>query len=321
MPPIPRLRHDSPAMKTDNVYHITREDWLQTTQGDPRGYIQPAKLTELWFHTGTTCNLRCPFCLEGSKPGDNRINPLLFTDAKPFIDEALGMGIKQFSFTGGEPFVIDEFVQILGYALDHRPCLVLTNGTEPVLNRMEEILALREKPHPVKFRISIDYPDAARHDAGRGPGNFLRALQALGRLHRYGFDISIARQREQGEDIEKVDRAFHPHLEEVGVPTDINIVSFPDFLTPGAVAKVPEITEDCMTRYHTEETRDSFMCNYTKFVLKKNGKTRVYACTLVDDDTDYDLGGTLKESMRIRVMLGHHRCYSCFAFGASCSDT
>ena len=51
----------------------TRGDWLLTPQGDPRGYIQPHALSELWFHTGTACNLACPFCLEGSKPGDNRL--------------------------------------------------------------------------------------------------------------------------------------------------------------------------------------------------------------------------------------------------------
>ena len=41
---------------------------------------------------------------------------------------------------------------------------------------------------------------------------------------------------------------------------------------------------------------------------------------LVDDDQDYDLGSHLAESMKIRIMLRHHRCYSCFAHGASCSE-
>ena len=304
----------------ESCLHLQRPDWLNTPASDPRGYIQPEKLTELWFHTGTTCNLRCPFCLEGSKPGDNRINPILFEDAKPFIDEAIKMGVEKFSFTGGEPFIIPEFVKILDYALDHRPCMVLTNGTEPVLNRLDEILPLRDKAHPLKFRVSIDFPDPKRHDAGRGPGNFHRAFQCLGRLHEFGYDVSIARQRDADEDIPAVDAAFSPYLKEVGVPEDINIVSFPDFLTPGSLGTSPDITEDCMTRYHNEKSRSDFMCNFSKFVLKKGGRMRVYACTLVDDDEDYDLGSTLTESMRAHVMLGHHRCYSCFAFGASCSE-
>ena len=307
-------------MEAPAKHHITRDDWLYTPRRDARGYIDADRLTELWFHTGTTCNLRCPFCLEGSKPGDDRINAITFEDAQPFIDEALAMGVEQLSFTGGEPFLIDDFVHILDYALDHRPCLVLTNATEPLMNRLEEVLRLRDKPHRLKFRVSIDYPDEKRHDEGRGRGNFRTALETLGRLHAYGFDVSVARQRDKEEDVYAVDRLFEPLLRGVGVPGDINIISFPDFLTPGQVAEVPEITRDCMTRYHTAESRDAFMCRYTRFVLKKGGTMRVYACTLVDDDEDYDLGSTLPGSMASRVMLKHHRCYSCFAYGASCSE-
>ena len=306
--------------ETTDAHHITSKSWLETSKGDPRGYIQPKLLTELWFHTGTTCNLRCPFCLEGSKPGDNRINPISLKEAKPFIDEAMAMGVEQFSFTGGEPFVIQDFVEILEYALGRRPCMVLTNGTEPLMNRISEILPLAKKAHPLRFRISLDYPDPARHDRGRGPGTFYKALDTLSRLHNYGFSVSIARQRDKDEVAEQVDLDFVPFLEKAGAPGDLNIVSFPDFLTPGEVNEVPEITEQCMTNVQSEQGRDGFMCNYSKFVLKKGGRMRVYACTLVDDDEDYDLGGTLTESMKARVMLRHHRCYSCFAFGASCSE-
>ncbi len=291
-----------------------------TSAGAPRGYIQPDRLDELWFHTGTTCNLRCPFCLEGSKPGDNRIQALTFADAQPYLDKALALGVEQFSFTGGEPFVVPDFPAILAYALDLRPCLVLSNGTEPLLNQLGLLLPLLQKPHPLKIRVSLDYSDPARHDAGRGRGNFARALDCLGRLHRAGVEVSIARQREAGEDIAAADRAFGPFLAAAGLPADIRIVSFPDFLTPGQVAKVPEITEDCMTRYHSPESRAAFMCAYSKFVLKKGGRMRVYACTLVDDDDSYDLGHDLADSLRARIPMRHHRCYSCFAHGASCSE-
>ena len=93
-------------------------------------------MTELWFHTGTNCNLSCPFCLEGSRPGDDRIQFITLEDTKPFIDEAFEMGVAKSSFTGGEPFVNPHFMEILDCALAHRPCLVLTNGTEPLRNRM-----------------------------------------------------------------------------------------------------------------------------------------------------------------------------------------
>ncbi len=80
--------------------------------------------------------------------------------------------MRQFSFTGGEPFVVRDFVNILAHAANLRPCLVLTNGTDPVLSRLRQIERLRTAAHPVSFRVSIDYPDEGRHDAGRGAGNF-----------------------------------------------------------------------------------------------------------------------------------------------------
>lgn len=64
------------------------DPWKFDPGGNPRGYIQPKQLKELWFHTGTICNLRCPFCLEGSHPGSNRLNAMSLDDVKPFIQEA-----------------------------------------------------------------------------------------------------------------------------------------------------------------------------------------------------------------------------------------
>jgi hypothetical protein len=55
-------------------------------------------------------------------------------------------------------------------------------------------------------------------------------------------------------------------------------------------------------------------------VIKKNGQLRVYACTLVDDDEGYDLGSSLTKALEKRICMRHHRCYTCFAFGSSCSE-
>ena len=297
------------------------DPWRFTSGGAPRGYIQPQSLSELWFHTGTACNLRCPFCLEGSKPGDGRLEQISFAEAKPFIDEALELGVEQFSFTGGEPFVNKDILEILAYALERRPVLVLTNGTRPLRTRLGRVAALRGAPHPLRFRISFDYPDAARHDVNRGEGNFAYAMETMRLLHEAGFGISVARQMTGDEDGEAVDAAYRVCFVHMGVPEDTHIVAFPDFLTPGAHPDgVPEITEQCMTAHQDEASRGAFMCAFSKMVVKREGRMRVYACTLVDDDPDYDFGGSLGEAMAARVMLRHHRCYSCFSCGASCSE-
>lgn len=291
-----------------------------TPDAKRRGYIDPGPLRELWFHTGTACNLACPFCLEGSKPGDNRLGRITLQDAQPLLDEAVALGVEQFSFTGGEPFIVKDFINILRYASARKPCLVLTNGTDPLLKRLRQIETLAEQLYPVAFRVSIDYPDETRHDSARGSGSFNKSWQSLRELHKRGFKISLARQMDADEDNNAVTAEYRQLLRQHRLPEDTMIVAFPDFLTPGSHSTVPDITENCMTTYHTEETRHAFMCSFSKMVIKKRGRIRVYACTLVDDDESYDLGGTLAESLAKLIMMRHHRCYSCFAFGSSCSE-
>jgi len=295
-------------------------DWLTTPTGEPRGYITPHTLDELWFHTGTACNLSCPFCLEGSTPGDTRLDRIKLIDAKPFIDEAVALGVKQFSFTGGEPFIVRDIINILAYASRYLPCLVLTNGTDVMLKRLHHIRRLIDSPYPVSFRVSIDYADEGRHDAGRGAGNFRTALIGLKSLHDLGFGVSVARQMEPDEESDAVDARYRTLFTDHGLPTDLRIVSFPDFGGPDSDRDVPDITEDCMTRYQNENTRRRFMCASSKMVIRKAGRMRVYACTLVDDDEDYDLGGSLAESTGLQIRMRHQRCYSCFRFGSSCSE-
>lgn len=296
----------------------SRGDWAQTRAGKPRGYVDFQRLDELWVHTGTACNLACPFCLEGSRPGDDRLNAMRLADIRPFLDEAVELGVKQFSFTGGEPFVIKGFIDILRYASTLRPCFVLTNGTDPLLRRTHQLLPLQDQPHPIRFRVSLDHPDPARHDRDRGEGSFARALEGVRWLVDNGFAVSIARQQAAGEDSEAVEAAFRAIFRRAGIPEDLAFTAFPDFGTPGSEDDTPEITETCMQKYPTAESRAHFMCSYSRMLVKQQGRVNVYACTLVDDDTDYGVE-SLRESLDTRVMLRHHRCFSCYSLGASCS--
>jgi MoaA/NifB/PqqE/SkfB family radical SAM enzyme len=296
------------------------EHWRRTPANEPRGFIQPHALDELWFHTGTTCNLACPFCLEGSKPGDDRLQILRVDDVLPFVDEALGLGVKQFSFTGGEPFINKDIIRILDYALLHRPCLVLTNATKPLIRRLKQLKSLRGHPHALNFRVSLDYPEAGQHDAGRGEGMFAQALEGLRKLYEMGFHVSVANQSSPKVMPDLVSRRFAEVFRSAGLPEDLPRIEFPEFHPPNTQVMSPQITERCMMAFQAEEIRRSFMCAFSKMVGKSGGRMRVYACTLVDDDPDYILGETLTEALQISVSMKHHRCYSCFKYGASCSE-
>ncbi|MBF0432752.1 MAG: radical SAM protein [Fibrobacteria bacterium] len=284
------------------------------------GYIVPHSLKELWFHTGTLCNLHCAFCFEDSRPGDTRLEKISFDDVKPFIDEGTTLGVERISFTGGEPFVAKDLFSILMYALEYCPCLVLSNGTDPLLKNLSYLKQMLVKPHKLSFRISIDYPEEIAHDNGRGPGNFNKAVCSLKELYQMGFKVSVARHHNKDEISGSVNKQYQTLFDSIGLPSDTPVIAFPDLLKPGARPESTMISEDCMTRYHSEESRQEFMCAFSKMVIKQDGEMKVYACTLVDDDIAYDLGRNLKESMGAKVLLQHHRCMGCFAQGVSCSE-
>ena len=299
---------------------VRSRNWYETSDGAKRGYIEPTMLRELWFHTGTACNLNCDFCLEGSGPGDQRLGLIKLADVEPFVKEALLLGVEQFSFTGGEPFLAKDLVKILSLAASYKPCLVLTNGTDALQKRIDELDVLQQAEYPVSFRVSLDSPDEGEHDKGRGEGNFQRALDGIRMLQHKGFSVSVARHMQPNEDKAEVELAYRQLFEAQGIRNELAFVAFPDFLPPGSLGGGPDISTNCMTQYHSAETRAGFMCAFSKMVVKQDGLMRVYACTLVDDDREYDLAGSLAEALEVRISMKHHRCFSCFKYGSSCSE-
>jgi len=53
--------------------NVDYSGWFYTSSGESRGYIKFEQLKELWFNTGTICNLSCPDCFEHSGPGVHRL--------------------------------------------------------------------------------------------------------------------------------------------------------------------------------------------------------------------------------------------------------
>jgi MoaA/NifB/PqqE/SkfB family radical SAM enzyme len=281
--------------------------------------IQTRTLAELWFHTGTACNLECPFCLEGSRPADSRLERMTLADVRPFVDEAHALGVRQFSFTGGEPLIVKDIVKILVCALAVAPCLVLTNGTAPLIRRVQQLDLLKSQPNPLALRVSIDYPDAERHDAGRGWGNFRRALDGLTLLYKHGFRVSVTRQMTVGEDRKSVETAYRELFARRGLPPDLAVTALPDYGLPNAPCAGATITEAELQRYRLDTARRELMCALGKMIVKRAGAMRVYACPLVDDDGDYDQGATLAEALAREAQLRHQRCHACLRTGASMS--
>jgi len=279
---------------------------------------------ELWIHTGTACNLSCPFCHEGSHPSDSRLEPMTLAEVAPMLDEAATLGVTQFAFTGGEPLILREIHAILLHALRLRPALVLTNGTAPFIRRSHHLASLRAAAHPLRFRVSIDYAEEARHDAGRGLKNFRKAMEGLRLLHEAGFECGITRQQETGEDARAVNSRFRNLLRRNRLPEDLPIVALPELGLPLSPASAHV---GAMTGFELPAVPSlPASCSRSRMVLRRGGMLRLAPCPLVDDMPAMELGASLAAALRQPTRLAHARCRVCLwqgvdYAGAHCAGT
>jgi pyruvate-formate lyase-activating enzyme len=265
-------------------------------------------LRELWLHTGTACNLSCPFCHAASAPGDARLGARTPATARAAVDAALKLGVERFAFTGGEPLILRGIVEILLYAQAHRPCLVLTNGTAPLIRRPQHLLQLRAGTHPVAFRVSIDHPDEAQHDAGRGLRNFRKALQGLKLLHEAGFEVGLTRLHTDGEDTARIAARFRALLRRQGLSEDLAVVALPalgglrDPLAP-------------LLRSPPGPAPFAPACADSLMAAVRAGTVRYLPCPLVDDMPALELGPDLVQALERPVEKRHERCRVCHGAG------
>src|SRR5713226_5048269 len=137
-----------------------------------------AHLDDLWFQvSGTLCNLTCTHCFISCSPHNRAFGFLSPETVRRALEESVQLGVKEYYFTGGEPFLNRDMTAILELTLQYGPATVLTNGTvfkDEWLERLSR--AETASLYSLEFRVSMDGFTAEDNDPIRGPGTFARAL-------------------------------------------------------------------------------------------------------------------------------------------------
>src|SRR6516162_9198049 len=124
----------------------------------PAPSVPLAHLDDLWFQVaGTLCNLTCNHCFISCSPHNHAFGFLDLATVKKALDESIALGVKEYYFTGGEPFINPDMVAILELTLKYGPATVLTNGTvfkDEWLARLARAEAA--SAFSLEFRVSID---------------------------------------------------------------------------------------------------------------------------------------------------------------------
>src|SRR3954451_14681332 len=86
-------------------------------------------LDTLWFQVGgTVCNLACTHCFISCSPTNHTHEMMRLAEVERYLAEAAALGVREYYFTGGEPFLNPEMEAILAATLRVGPASVLTNG-------------------------------------------------------------------------------------------------------------------------------------------------------------------------------------------------
>jgi hypothetical protein len=244
----------------------------------------------------------------------------------PFLDELaeLQPGSIEIGFTGGEPFLNPDILEILTIALQRgHPVLVLTNAMRPMMRpRVQEGIKglIASFGDQLTFRVSLDHWSASFHDQERGEGGFDETCLGLDWLAAQGAKLAIAGRTLWGESQEASEAGFRALVAERNWPIDVekplSLVLFPEM---DARVDVPEITPACWGILGVDPK--GLMCASSRMIVKRKGADApvVLPCTLLPYEPEFEMGETLAGSLG-PVRLNHPHCAKfCVLGGGSCS--
>ena len=297
-----------------------------TADGQLRAKVSLMDPQTLWFNTGTLCNIECINCYIQSSPTNDALVYITTDEVVDYLDQlaARGWGVREIGFTGGEPFMNPDMIDMTRACLERGyEVLILTNAMRPMMReKMRAGLLDLHAKHGDKLtlRISVDHYAAAHHDAERGVGSFDKTLDGMFWLRDNGFRMAVAGRSLWEEDEAAARAGFAALFEKHGFDIDAHdpgqTVIFPEM---DESIEVPEITTACWGILNKSPA--DVMCASSRMVIKRKGadKPAVLACTLLPYDPQFEMGHTLEEAER-EVSLNHPHCAKfCVLGGASCS--
>ena len=281
--------------------------------------IALSHLDHLWFQvSGTLCNLTCHHCFISCSPKNDSFGYLSLAEVQRRLEESVVLGVKEYYFTGGEPFLNKQMTEILIETLRYGPATVLTNGTVLKDEWLVQLArAESESIYSLEFRVSIDGFSPETNDPIRGTGTFERAIGGVAKLVEQGFlpIITAARTWPIEEDQQVIGR-FTEMLRQRGyerprlkiLPT-LQLGAEED--RTGGYRDSERITPEMMDDY--DETQ--LVCEHSRIVSDRG----VHVCPILIDSPDSLLGQSLSESLG-RFALSHGACTTCYQYGAICSN-
>lgn len=309
----------SPAPAAEAVTEPVAEA-LRTTPAAARGdapRVELRSLDTLWFQVaGTLCNLACNHCFISCSPTNHTHEHLSLAEVARHLDDARELGVKEYYFTGGEPFLNPDMEAILARTLEQGPATVLTNGLLLDEARCGRLHALASaSSYSLDLRISLDGYDAASNDPIRGEGTFARIMKGIENVARTGLNPVVTVTEVHRDNASRDGRTrFLELLRSHGVEQP-RIKVLPVFQI-GAEAErsgAYEQWQRLRSGDAPEDGWDHLQCSSCRMVTGRG----VWVCPILVNEPEGKMGSRLADTLEA-YPLDHSACWTCHVHGVSC---
>ena len=303
----------SPRRRTPPT--MTTEALRRRSPRAPR--VELESLETLWFQVaGTVCNLACTHCFVSCSPTNRTHEIMTLDDVLPYLEEAARLGVKEYYFTGGEPFLNPDMEAILEATLGQGPATVLTNGLPLGPERCRRLAVLdAASEYSLDIRVSLDGWDPETNDPIRGEGSFDRAVAGVENLVAAGLNpvLTVTEVRDDHGTDEGKDR-FFDLLRSLGIDKP-RLKVLPVFRIGAEAERSGAYQEWQRLRDGDapEGSWDHLQCSSCRMVTDQG----VWVCPILVNEPSGKMGDRIADTLD-PFELSHPACWTCHVYGVSC---
>jgi hypothetical protein len=280
-------------------------------------FVPSVSIDTLWFQVaGTICNLKCTHCFISCSPTNHSHGMLTLEEVRGRLDEAARLGVREYYFTGGEPFLNAEMMPIIEATLAQGPVSILTNGlllTRQICRGLKRLSDASD--YSLDIRISIDGYTEEVNDPIRGAGTYRRILDGIRNLAEAGLNPVITVTEACGEAASAQGTRAIPGMDETDRP---RVAAAQD-----PVALSDRAEEQRLRAYdrgnparpapHAGRVGEGSSAPPCRMVTSKG----VTSVPILIDEPRARMGDSLAETMR-PFELAFSSCFTCHEHGVTC---
>lgn len=224
------------------------------------------------------CQCRCPHCYAAYVDAAAEASELSTTEIRSVIDQASDMGAMEICFSGGEPLLREDIIDLIAHARKRK--MVPKINTNGIL-LSEEMVKKLKAAGLAWCMVSIDHADPGPHDAFRGYRNcYAKAIVGLKELVREripsGITTVARKETIRGGALERIVSLGHElELDSVRILYPVLTGGYRDayekVLSDEERAHVRKLLKDPLVSMEYESRNTTCTAGITKLNIQANG--------------------------------------------------